>query len=591
MKKIIFILFLFFTVEIVKAEQFSIGDYIKGEHIKMVSDKMTKTLTIQKILDSNGKFVYCLEPFVLVDEETTDYNVYVKDLSNYKNLTEEQKRKVSLIAFYGYGFSNRMTDVWYAATQMLIWKTVDPDSEFYFTDTLGGEKISKHVGRMNDILADVEYHDDKPNFIKDYVVNYKEDLVITNYDYKFEINTEDYDYIYDPSNATISVKNLSNDGIFTFEKNLGKYNTDVAIYSNDNGQDLIKPGNVVNNIYTINVSVTKGNISFVIKDDERDIYTRWSSLNNTCYELYKEDVAIDKICFKNGGLLYKTGYLPYGNYKVKQVSVGTGYEVDEKVYDVFIDDDTNPTLILNNYLIKNKIELNKYYCYNNECLSEENAIFKVYDSEGFYVGKIITDSNGYGYIDVGYGLYTIEQDNGLDNYTFVDSYNVNILNSSDKYHADLYNYYIEEDTNGFDKEDSEIDIPNEDLEIEGPPQLDLPNNDEDIKEEIVFPDSEKNEVVEEELLPDNKPVEDEKEEEVVIPDRPVLEENGDIVIEDEVEKEPTVDFEVKEDELGMLDEVVPPDTGTKLADFIKILYNVVMVIICCCKLNRFCYNN
>ena len=593
MKKIIFILFLFFMVGIVKAEQFTIGDYIEGEHIKMVSKEKTKTLTIQKILDSNGRFVYCLEPFILVDEVTTDYNVFVKDLSGYKNLTEEQKRKVSLIAFYGYGFSNRMTDVWYAATQMLIWKTVDPDSEFYFTDTLGGEKISKHIGRMNDILADVEYHDDKPNFIKDYVVNYKDDLVITNYDYKFKIDTEDYDYIYDPSSATITVKDVINDGSFTFEKNIGKYNRDVTIYSNDNSQDLIRPGNVVNTIYTINVNVTKGNISFLIKDDESDIYSRWSSLNNTCYELYKEDEVIDKVCVKKGGFLYKTSSLPYGNYKVKQVSVGVGYEVDEKVYDVFIDEDTNPTLILNNYLIKNKIELNKYYCYNKECLSEENAVFKVYDSEGFYVGKITTDSNGYGYIDVGYGLYTIEQDDGIDNYTFVDSYTVNVLNSSDKYHTDLYNYYIEEETNEFDKEDSEIDIPNDDLELEDPPKVEVPSNNENLKEDIVIPENGKDEVIKEEILPDEEIIEDSKDEVIVVPDKPVLEDVTledvtDKVVDEDVVEQPTDDFEDNKEEIG---NVLPPLTGTKLADFIKILYNVIIVIICCCKLKRFCYNN
>ena len=48
------------------------------------------------------------------------------------------------------------------------------------------------------------------------------------------------------------------------------------------------------------------------------------------------------------------------------------------------------------------------------------------------------------------------------------------------------------------------------------------------------------------------------------------------------------DFEDNKEEIG---NVLPPLTGTKLADFIKILYNIIIVIICCCKLKRFCYNN
>ena len=53
----------------VYAEKFTIGDYIEGEYVRMVGKDKTKNLNVQKIIDSNGKFVYCLEPFILVDEE------------------------------------------------------------------------------------------------------------------------------------------------------------------------------------------------------------------------------------------------------------------------------------------------------------------------------------------------------------------------------------------------------------------------------------------------------------------------------------------------------------------------------------------
>ena len=139
-----FFICLFFISGSVFAEKFTIGDYIEGEYVRMVGKEKTKNLNVQKIVDSNGKFVYCLEPFILVDEKKEDYEVFKRDLSNYKYLTPEQVRKVSLLAFYGYGYKNRTNPYWYAVTQLLIWRTVAPDSEFYFTDTKGGEKIIKH---------------------------------------------------------------------------------------------------------------------------------------------------------------------------------------------------------------------------------------------------------------------------------------------------------------------------------------------------------------------------------------------------------------------------------------------------------------
>ena len=202
-------------------------------------------------------------------------------------------------------------------------------------------------------------------------------------------------------------------------------------------------------------------------------------------------------------MVYKTDKLPYGEYSVKQVSVGKGYEVDTNIYKVIINDNSDTTIVLDNKLIRNKIELVKYYCINDNCLYEENAVFNVYDINDNLVGSITTDNNGYGYIEVGYGEYTVIQEYGLDNYTFVDMYTEDIVNSKDVHYKELYNYFIEENVGGFD---------------------------------VINPDN-------------------------------------------------TLDNE----DSG--DKVLPPKTGTKLAEFLKILYNVIMVVICCCNLKRFCYNN
>lgn len=501
-KKILFIFILFFLCNVVYAEKFSVGNYISGEYIKMVSDTTSKYLTIQKILDSNGNFVYCIEPFILVDQDTEEYTTYVKDLTGYKGLTEEQKRKVSLIVYYGYGHDGRRTEKWYAITQVLIWRVVDPNSEFYFTDTPNGNKIDKYEGSISSILSDVNSHDKEPKFIRDYNVNYGDDLIIENYDYTYSIDSN-YEYKVN-GGINVNVNNVVEDGTLVFEKNNTNYLWDVVVYENDNSQDLIKPGRVINKKYTINVLVNSGNITLDIRKDESYIYSKESNFSNTCYEISNNEEVIDKVCTSDDNLVYKTDKLPYGKYRVKQVSVGTGYEVDNNEYNVVVDGSDN-TSVLKNNLIKNKIELVKYYCINDDCLYEENAIFNVYDKDNNLVGSITTNKDGYGYLDVGYGTYTVIQEYGLDNYTFVDKYSLDVVNSSDKYYEELYNYYIEE----------------------------------------------------------------------------VVGEYGTLEPDD-------TEIEAEEDTSGIID---PPYTGTKLAEILKILYNVIMIVICYCKLKRFCYNN
>lgn len=501
-KRILFIFIVYFMCSVVYAEQFKIGDYISGEYVKMVGKNTSKYLTIQFIRDSNNSFVYCIEPFLLVDENETNYITYESDLSGYKDLTEEQKRKVSLIAYYGYGYKDRMTKKWYAVTQLLIWRVVDPDSEFYFTDTSNGEKISKYGGEMNDILSDVYDHDLKPSFIKDYEINYGEDLVINKFNIDYDIVT-DKSYTMNGNNLVFS--QIEDDSSFVFERKKDR-TRNVTIYDGPNSQDLLRAGNVIDNKYTINVKVNSGDITLDIRKDDSTIYNN-SNFSNTCYEISRGEDIIDNVCTSDDNLIYKTNKLGYGEYSIKQVSPGVGYEVDNNVHNVIVDG--SEQLILENKLIKNKIELTKYYCINEDCLYEENAIFNIYNND-LLVGSITTNSEGYGYIEVGIGEYTIIQEYGLDNYTFVDEYSESIVDSTSSHYKDLYNYYIEEDTGFFDT------------------------------------------VVPEEVVDDNI--------------------NNDI--------------EDSNQEI-----IMPPQTGSKLAELLKIVYNVIMVVICSCNLRRFCYNN
>lgn len=442
MKKLLFILISFFVVgRFVNAETFFEGNYISGEYINKEINGVTYYMTMQYIKDSRGNIVYCLEPFVTFSEGKS-YVSYVGDLSGYKNLSKEQKRKIELITYYGYGYDNRKTDKWYVVTQYLVWKTVDSDANVYFTKTLNGKKIDKYSKEMEEVLKDVEEHNFIPSFVKNYSVNYGSDLIISQLNTDYEIISSDYEY---KINNGLSISNVFESGNIKVRKKSNKYENKIAIFDSTKSQDLIRPGNIENNIMNINVEVTKGDITLDIKNDY-SVYTIESDFSNTCYEISKNNDIVDKICTSKDPIVYKTNDLPFGNYVVKQVSVGLGYKKDVNVYNVSIDNsNSHPKLVLYNYLLKNKIEIIKRACRNDACNYESDALFQVYDKNKNLIMDLITDNNGYTSITLGYGSYEIIQKNGIHNYTLEKPFVDKIVDEITLHKHELYNYYIKKE--------------------------------------------------------------------------------------------------------------------------------------------------
>lgn len=403
------------------ATKFYEGDYISGEYISKVKDGKIYYLTMKFIKDNNGNVLYCMEPFVKFYE---DYD-YSKN-GNYNNYDSSVLRKVELLTYYGYGYKNRTSSKWYVITQYLIWKTVS-SNDIYFTDTLNGKRITKYSSEMNELLSDVNKHDIN-NLIMNYEVDYKDDLILDLIGY--EVVNSDYEIkdnvIYDiKENGTIRVSKVSNN-----------YKNNIAIYDGNGSQDLILRGNVKNSVYDIKVSVLKGNIIFRINTDEIvDDY-------QVCYLIYKDTEVVDNLC-TDSNLEYKSIDLSYGNYKVIQSSISDGYEIDSNVYDINLTDSF--VLELDNKIIRNNLNVYKYYCENDLCIKESNALFIVYDLLDNYVGEIRTDEYGYGSISLKYGEYKIKQINGMDGYSLVEDFNVVIKSNIDEYSYCLYNNKIVEE--------------------------------------------------------------------------------------------------------------------------------------------------
>lgn len=444
MKKIIgiFILVCGFLVcgVFANAETFIEGNFINGEYVNKVKNNKTYYMTMQFIKDSKGRIVYCLEPFN--DFKTgQSYKEYVGDWTNYNYLSKEQKRKIELTIYYGYGYGGRTQDKWYVITQYLIWQIIDPEANIYFTSTLNGKRIEKYNLEINELLKDVSNHDETPSFVHDYELNYKDNLEIKDLNNEYSIIKSDYDYVID--NNGFRILNLGNSGSIRIKKNSNYYDGMVVIYDSNTSQDLIRPGNVNNLEYLINVKVNKGDITLDIKDD-KSIYTIESDFSNTCYEIRDGYNVLDKVCTGDKSLIYKSIELRYGEYTIVQTSYGKGYKEDKKEYKVVISESNeHPVVNLYNQLIKNEIEILKYACKNDICGFEKGAVFEIRDVKGNIVKELETKENGYASLKIGYGSYFITQKKGNEGYTLASQYKEKIVDEVSTHKKELYNYYIE----------------------------------------------------------------------------------------------------------------------------------------------------
>lgn len=412
---VIVIICLFISTSSVDALSFKKGSYIGNLYVNKTKNGVTHYMSMRFIKDNLGRAVYCLEPFVLF-YDGKDYN----EVIDYTKISDEKLRRVELLAYYGYGYEGRTHENWYAITQVLIWKEVDPDADIYFTNSLNGQRDDlAFVNEMNSLLNDVNNHDLKPDFVKDYTVNYGDNLDITGLDfanYELVCNEMSGDYF--------KLENIKESSVVTFkQKKTNYYINDIGIYIGEGSQDLLLPGNIDNKSYSFNINITKGNIELDIRDDD-SVYSVENKFEDVCYEIFKDDVVIDFIC-ANKEMKYLSIDLPYGDYIVKQKSTGLGYVLDKNSYKVKLNKDI-ARVTLKNYIITNDLDVTKYYC-DNECFLEEDAEFAIYDSYDNLVTTLKTDNNGNFNYKLGYGKYYVIQNSGKEGYTKVDDFVIRVL--------------------------------------------------------------------------------------------------------------------------------------------------------------------
>lgn len=374
---------------------------------------------------NTNEFAYCIEPFSIFNENSK----YESTTTPY-NLSESQIDKISKIAHFGYGYKNHTDPKWYAITQFMIWKE-SANGDYYFTDSLNGNRIDKFNDEMNEINNLINNYNKIPHFNKEYTIISGNNLILEDNFENIKITGDNQ--ILENNKLVI---NPTKEGIYTYNlvKEDNTNNKPYIFYQSSNSQNLIETGNIPNlsTSFKVNVLKTEIELTKIDKDTKSIIPKGEASLDGAIYSLYDENNNLikDLIIENNQSIINN---IPLGKYYIKEKQAGIGYLLDTNIYEINITKEkTKHQVIVENKVIEKTITIEKKYGDNNTFKSEENISFEIYNNNYERISTITTNNLGIAQITLPYGTYTIKQINTTDGYKKVDDINITIDNIEDE---------------------------------------------------------------------------------------------------------------------------------------------------------------
>ena len=410
-KKVWLLIFMFMLVIDVKALSFKGGDVIKNVFVLKVKENGEKEYKKgQFIIDSEGDYVYCLEPFVKVNNNSS-YNKYTNNFAKYLGLSDELWEKINLISYYGYQYKddthNHMDPKWYYITQMLIWQNVSTKARFYFTDTFKGNVNSTlFVNEIKEIYNLVNNHYKIPEFdVPDTYIGDTLSIIDRNGVLKNFVGSKNVKI--NGNILTIKISDLSNK--FTLKKGT---NNKAFIFVSSDSQNVLKGKMDVPVIanYDIKGLELKGNIK--IKKYGEVIDGDKISLEGVIFALFDENKNYIKEATtdKDGKAIFNN--LSKGKYFIKEVSNDKKFVLDDNYYEANLNVNENNRIIdifleLENKLKKGNLKIKKID-FDTKTPIKDTEFIIMKDEKKIYQGKTNVD----GIIelnDLVYGIYKIKE--------------------------------------------------------------------------------------------------------------------------------------------------------------------------------------
>ncbi len=428
MMSILFLMTIF-NSNVVHAEKYTGQAIWPSEHIdniyiqKVKPDGSKKYQQAQFLRRSeDNKFVYCLQPYADINNILPYYDVIREDYEKVLGFTEEQWERISLLAYYGYQYNDNGIDhsdnKWYAVTQVMIWRTTNPESNIYFTDTLNGSETSKFNSEIAELERLVSNHYKTPQFESGVVLPIGSTKDLTDYnnvlsEYKIT-GTNNVTAKINGNTLSVTATKVGEASI-TFEKKATKYEIPPIVYFSDHSQNVFRVGNYdpVHSKFTLKI------IGGRVTPNKKDMETRTNkpqgeaTLGGAVYGIYKEDgTRMGSVTTKADGT-NTSDYLPeLGRFYLLEEKASEGYLLDStKYYFEITEDNLNPTVQVFEQVIKLDFEFTKVYASDETKIMtpEVGVKFGVYNNKGELVKEVITDSQGVFRFTLPYGTYTVKQ--------------------------------------------------------------------------------------------------------------------------------------------------------------------------------------
>ena len=419
-KKIIFIVVVFMIGVIsvdARVDKIYSAEKIDGMYIRKISNSGKEVTRhggfIRRV--SDNQFVYCVEPFVdLVNNHT--YDIYDSNYTAILNITDEIWNRISLIAYYGYQYGNHTEDYWYYITQIMIWRTVYPEGEFYFTDTLGGDNnINKYAKEIAEIESLVNNHYLTPEF---------EEIKVNQGDTKRFVDKNNVLSMYeviDNTNVVIEgnelVINGENIGIENIElrKNNDIYEEQPLVYSSDDSQKVLSAGYIEPVSCMINIEVIGYTLKIIKVDALTGDALKMDGIKFNIYDANTNEFIMEVMTDDNGEIIIDN--LSKGSYKIKEIDNQEipGYEINEKeIYFEITGEEEIITVEFPNNPVLGALKVLKV---NEDGNSLAGVTFGLYQSDGALVDIVVTDESGIALFEnLQAGTYQLKELATIDGY-------------------------------------------------------------------------------------------------------------------------------------------------------------------------------
>ena len=413
------------------------SQWISGDYILKVKGSTRKYQQMTVITrNSDGSFVYCIEPGTPVSDGAV-YPGQDFDQSYVGQMTQEQWRRITLLAYYGYGYGNHTDIHWYTVTQYLIWQTVPHGYDIYFTDSLNGNRITKYTNEINELNRLVEEHNISPNITNDTI-----DMVIgdtveltdsNNVLNKFEVVDTDNVSASISGNTLSITANDVGDGSVTISKRDKNYSHPAIIYYHPTSQDLMMRGAYDPIDVNLKIEIVGGKVSVkkVDMDTGLGIAQGDATLDGAVYGIYDlEGNRVGEVISK-GGEYVTSDYLPsLGTFYLKEEKSSTGYELNETKYFFNITkEDLYPEIDVTEKVIERDLKIFKVYASDETgfLTGEPNVTFDIYlKSSGDKVTSITTDEKGYASATLPYGTYVVKQITTTEDHEMVKDFEITV---------------------------------------------------------------------------------------------------------------------------------------------------------------------